>query len=28
MERFASGETGEYDSGTIPVFVFFRENLP
>ncbi|MHC4221448.1 MAG: LacI family DNA-binding transcriptional regulator [Planctomycetota bacterium] len=28
LERFASGETGEYDSGTIPVSVFFRENLP
>jgi LacI family transcriptional regulator len=28
LERFASGENGEYDSGMVPVSVYFRENLP
>jgi len=28
LERFASGEYGEYDSETAPISVYFRENLP
>lgn len=28
LERFATGENGEYDSETAPVSVYFRENLP
>jgi len=28
LERFASGENGDYDAGMAPISVIFRENLP